>query len=104
MKVENPQFNEIQEQVSLAELELKIKSMIGRTEKEFQCTVCGITKPTRSGIKTHVETRHIELRYRCNICETEVSYGTINGLKIHYNQCHNKIVLPELIYTHKLVI
>ena len=85
-KVIKLDFNEIKEQISIAELDLQIKSMIGTTETELLCTVCGITKPTLVGIKYHVESRHIKLKHTFVICETEVS--TRKALRNHIDKRH----------------
>ena len=77
-------FSEINEQVSIAELDLQIKSMIGKTETDYLCNVCGITKPTLAGMKNHVESRHIKLKHICVICEAEAS--TRKGLKSHMDK------------------
>ena len=86
---EETDYTNIQEQMSLADLEIKIKSMMRRTKNdEFQCLVCGISKTKKFVTKNHVEIRHIKLRHRCNICETEVSFRTTYDLKNHKNKMH----------------
>ena len=79
-----------------AKLKLQIRSMIERTEDEFQCTVCGITKSNLLAMENCVEIRHIKFRYRCNICKTEFIYRTINGLKAHNNRNHKQVGSDEL--------
>ena len=87
-RVEKLDYTEIQEQMLLAELELKIKSLVERTDNKFQCTICGIAKAKMLGIKSHVEIRHIKLEHKCSICETDISFQTISSLKNHKNKKH----------------
>ena len=78
----------IQEQVPLLELDEQIKSMMDKTEKGFNCNVCGITMPKKHHIVNHVEVKHMKMAHPCTLCVNEASFTSRKGLAQHVSNKH----------------
>ena len=74
------------------ELDNKIRSMMGRIDGFWTCTVCGkVDKLNRSNIKKHIESMHIEGgSHPCSICGKALR--SRNGLQSHVSQNHKQIL------------
>ena len=75
-------------QMSNFDLKLKIKSMIGRNEREYICKECGISKASYSRIQHHVELSHMKVDHPCKLCENRVWFKTSQNLNGHIKNQH----------------
>ena len=62
------------------------KSVHGKTEQRFQCSVCDLVCPNRSKLKTHIEEVHEKRKVPCPQCHKMFSKG---GLRNHIKYYHD---------------
>ena len=70
----------------------------------FPCQTCDFKAPLKDGLKFHIESVHLGIRYQCNFQDCSHSSVLKTSLRIHRAREHSEKVIPCLICEDKFAI
>ena len=70
----------------------------------FPCQSCDFKATLKDGLKYHIESVHLGIRYECNFETCSYSSALKNSLRIHTAREHSERVIPCLICDEKFAI
>jgi len=77
----------IKDASDVSELNAKILEMMERRDRVWYCTVCGISKPKKCNVQTHIEINHLDAPQPCNFCD--VVSKNRPALSLHMKKNHS---------------
>ena len=68
---------------------------------QFRCPHCGKTYPYRDSAKKHVMSRHMNVKYKCELC-INYTFTQAAKLKRHMETVHGICARPALTWNHPM--